>query len=61
MARGGSKLTPPKMLTFWIAIILAALGVLSTFVKIPFVSTYSLWFVVAGFVLLVLGLLFKGL
>ena len=54
------RLTPPKKLTFWIAIILGALGLISKFVHIPFVSTNSFWFVVIGFVLLVLGLLVKG-
>ena len=55
------KLTPPKTITFLVAVVLAVLGVVATFVAIPFVSTYALWFVVAGFVLLVLGLLIKGL
>lgn len=55
------KLTPPKGITFWISVILVVLGIVASFVAIPFVSTYALWFVVAGFVLLVLGLLIKGL
>jgi hypothetical protein len=55
------KLTPPKMLTFWIAVILGALGFLGKLVTIPLVSAYDFWFVFVGFVLLVLGLLVKGL
>jgi hypothetical protein len=55
------KLTPPKMLTFWIAVVLGVLGFLGAVVKIPFVSTYDFWFVFVGFVLLALGLLIKGL
>lgn len=55
------KLTPPKGITFWIAIILAVLGLVGKFVTIPVVSAYNFWFVFAGFVLLVLGLLIKGL
>lgn len=49
------KLTPPKVITFWIALIL---GVLIT---IPLISAYAFWFLFAGFVLLVLALLVKGL
>jgi len=55
------KLTPPKSITFWIAVILGLLGFIASLVAIPFVSTYAFWFVFAGFVLLVLGLLVKGL
>jgi membrane protein YdbS with pleckstrin-like domain len=55
------KLTPPKSITFWIAVILGLLGFIGSLVKIPFVSTYAFWFELAAFVLLVLGLLVKGL
>ncbi len=55
------NLTPPKTLTFWIAVILAVLGFIGVLVTIPIVSTYAFWFLFAGFVLLVLGLLIKGL
>lgn len=53
------KLTPPKQLVFWIATVLAVLGLLATLVTIPFVSTYAFWFVFVGFVLLWLGLVLK--
>ena len=55
------KLTPPKVITFWIAVILGVLGFLGTLTAIPLVSANAFWFVFAGFVLLVLGLLVKGL
>jgi hypothetical protein len=55
------KLTPPKALTFWIAVILGALGFLGAIVSIPLVSAYAFWFLFVGFILLVLGLLVKGL
>ena len=55
------KLTPPKTITFWISIVLGVLGFLGVLVAIPFVSTYAFWFLFVGFVLLVLGLLVKGL
>jgi hypothetical protein len=55
------KLTPPKVITFWISVVLAVIGFLGVIITIPFISTYAFWFLFAGFVLLVLGLLVKGL
>jgi len=54
------RLTPPKKITFWISVILAALGVLASMGAIPGLSGFAFWLVVIGFVLLVLGLLIKG-
>ncbi len=55
------KLTAPKFITFIIAAILAVLAIVANFVAIPFVSAYAFYFLLAGFVLLVLGLFIKGL
>lgn len=55
------KLTPPKVTTFWIAVILGLLGFFGRLTAIPLVSANDFWFLFAGFVLLVLGLLVKGL
>ncbi len=55
------KLTPPKQITWWIAVILGVLGLLGTLVTIPFVSTYAFWFVIVGLALLALATLIKGL
>jgi membrane protein YdbS with pleckstrin-like domain len=55
------KLTPPKQITFWIAVVLGLLGLIATFVSIPFVSGLAFWFVFVGFALLAVGLLVKGL
>ena len=49
------------MLTFWIALILGVLGFNGALVTIPLISTYAFWFLFAGFVLLVLALMVKGL
>ncbi len=54
------KLTPPTKNVYWIATVLAVLGLLGTFVSIPFVSVYAFWFVVVAFVLLWLGVSMKG-
>ncbi len=55
------KLTPPTMLVFWISVVLGLLGLIGTLVAIPFVSAYAFWFVFVGLLLLVLGLLVKGM
>jgi type IV secretory pathway VirB3-like protein len=55
------KLTPPKMLTFWVAVVLGVLGFLGKLTTIPFVSPNAFWFAFVAFVLLVLGLLVKGM
>ena len=54
------KLTPPKQITFWISIALAVLGLVALF-AIPAIAAYAIWIVLAGFVLLVVALLVKGL
>lgn len=55
------SLSAPKQITFWIAVILGVLGILGTFVTLPFVSAYAFWLVVIGFVLLALANLMEGL
>jgi len=54
------RLSSPTKIVFWIATILAVLGIIGTLVSVPFVSQYALWFVVVGFVLLWLGNTMKG-
>jgi len=54
------KLSEPKVITFWIAVILAVLGVLASLVTIPVLSGFAFWLVVIGFVVLALGNLVKG-
>lgn len=54
------KLTPPKQSTFWIALILAVLGLLGTFVSIPLVSANAFWFALLGYVVLAAGNYVKG-
>ena len=55
------KLSPPKVVTFWIAVILAALGVLASQGIVPGLSGYAFWLVVVGFILLALANLVKDL
>ncbi|MGZ8407237.1 MAG: hypothetical protein ACXWVJ_04345 [Caulobacteraceae bacterium] len=44
---------------FLISLVLVILGVVSTFFAIPYVSTYSFWVVVVGYVVLVLGCMMR--
>lgn len=55
------KLSEPKVVTFWIAVGLALLGLLASQGIIAGLAAYAFWLVVAGFVLLALGNLMKGL
>ena len=55
------KLRAPKGFTFFIAFVLAGLGIASKYVHIDFVSDYSFWFVVAGYGVLFLGNIFRGM
>lgn len=55
------KIQKPKVLTFWISVILAVLGLIGTLVTIPVLSGIAFWLVLVGFVLLALGNLITGL
>jgi cytochrome c oxidase subunit IV len=55
------EISKPKTITFWIAVVLAALGLISYLVTIPVLSGFAFWLVVLGFVLLAAGNLVKGL
>lgn len=53
-------LSAPTQLVFLIALVVAILGIVATFVAIPFVSAYAFWVVVAAWAILTIGCLFKG-
>ncbi len=53
------KLRAPKNLTFYIAVLLVVLGVISQLAKV--VPAAAFWLVLVGFVLLALGNLLDGL
>ena len=55
------KLAAPKNITFWISVLLGVLGFVGAVATVPVLTAYAFWFLFAGFVLLVLGLLVKGL
>jgi hypothetical protein len=53
------KLSEPKVITFWIAVLLGLIGLIAFF--LPSLTMYSFWLLLVGFVLLVLANLVKGL
>lgn len=55
------KLTPPKIITWWIAVILGVLGLLGHFGVIAGLGAYAFWLVTIGLILLVLATLLKDL
>lgn len=55
------KLSPPKVITWWIAVIVGVIGILATLVTIPVLSGFAFWLVVIGFVLLALATVIDGL
>ncbi len=55
------KLNAPTQNIWLIAVIVGILGVISTFVAIPFVSGYAFWFVTVGFAVLALASVVKGM
>jgi len=54
------KLNAPKQVTWWVAVVVGALGILGQLITIPVVSGLSFWLVTAGLVILVLATLLKG-
>jgi hypothetical protein len=54
------KLSPPKQTTFWVAVVLAVIGVIANFVSIPVLSGFSFWIVVLAFVVLAAGNFLEG-
>jgi len=55
------QLSAPKQITFWIAVVIAVLGVLASLVSIPVLSSFAFWLMVIAFVVLAAGNLVDGL
>jgi hypothetical protein len=55
------KLNAPKKVVWWIALILAVLGILENVVGLPVIGgAAGFWLVTAGYILLFLSTLIKG-
>jgi type IV secretory pathway TrbL component len=55
------RLHAPKNVTFWIALILVIIGIIARLVPLGVISTYFWVLILAGYILLALGVLLKGL
>ena len=55
------KLSAPKQITWWIAVVVGVLGILATLVTIPVLSGFAFWLVVIGFLLLAVATAIEGL
>jgi hypothetical protein len=49
------QLSAPKQVTFWIAVVIAILGLIAYLVTIPVLSGFAFWLVVIAFIILVLA------
>jgi heme/copper-type cytochrome/quinol oxidase subunit 1 len=49
----------PSGWTFWLSLALVVLAIIALFVRIPYLSVYSFWVAVIGYVVLVVGCRFK--
>ena len=54
-------LSAPKQITWWIALIIGALGVIAHLVTIPVLSGLAFWLVVVALVLLLLATVIAAL
>jgi membrane protein YdbS with pleckstrin-like domain len=55
------KLTPPKVVTWWVAVILGVLALLGYLNTITALNPYAFWLALAGLALLVVATLVKNL
>lgn len=55
------RLNAPYQVTFWIAVLLAVIGVIAKLAPIAALAPYAFWLVVAGFVVLLLGNVLEGI
>ncbi len=55
------KLSPPKVITWWIALILGVLGLLGYSGNMASLSAYSFWLVMAGLALMLVATIVRNL
>jgi hypothetical protein len=54
------NLSAPSQIVFWIAVIVAIVAIVGTFVAIPVVTPYAFWVAILAFVILAGGNLMKS-
>lgn len=55
------NLSAPKNVTFYVAVVLAILGLLGTLIQIPVITGLAFWFVFVGFLVLAASVLLPNL
>ena len=55
------KLSAPKNVTFYVAVVLFAVGVLAYIIPLGFLTSFSFWLVVIGFIVLAVANLLPDL
>ena len=55
------KLSAPKVITWWVALVLAVLGLIASLVTIPVLSGFAFWLVLIAAALLLLATAIEGL
>jgi hypothetical protein len=55
------RLSAPKKVVWFIALVLGLLGVIFVFIHVKYLSDYTYWMVVIAWVLMMLATLIKGL
>ncbi len=55
------RLSAPKQVTFWVAVIIALIGFLGAILKLSVLETWGIWVLAVGFLLLALANLLEGL
>ena len=55
------KLTPPKNVTFLVALVLFVLGLLGTFGKVALLASYNPWLFIVAFIVLALSVMLRDL
>ena len=55
------QISAPKQITFWIAVVIAVVGLLAKLVTIPVLTGLAFWLVLIAFIVLAAGNLMEGL
>jgi hypothetical protein len=55
------KLTPPKKIIWILSVIIAVLSIVGYFVVIPFISVNAFWVMGVAWLLMFIGVTFKGI
>ncbi len=55
------NISAPRQVTFWVAVVVAVIGMIAHFVTIPVLTGIAIWVVFLGFIILAAGNLYEGL